>query len=78
MVEMSDVITETSLISSAVIDTTSAYARDLTEEELHQMIDIPLEGGLLDVEVNKEGEFQSEGVEVGLLDVEVNRGAIFH
>lgn len=51
VVEMSEVVVETSLISSAVIDKDASYLDNYTEEELHQMIDIPLEGGLLDIEV---------------------------
>ena len=52
MVEVSEVVVETSLISSAVINTKPCYLKDYTEEELHQMIDIPLEGGLLEIEVS--------------------------
>lgn len=48
---MDKLMVENSLISSAVIDTKSAYLEGYSNEELHQMMDIPLEGGLLEIHV---------------------------
>ena len=52
MVNVTEVIVETSLIASNIVDLPAIYLEDCSEEELHQMVDIPLEGGLLDIEVN--------------------------
>lgn len=53
MIDLTEVIVETSLIASNIIDDIpAAYLAECSEEELHQMVDIPLEGGLLDVEVS--------------------------
>ena len=51
MVDITEVIVETSLIASNIIDVPASYLEDCTEEELNEMVDIPLEGGLLDIEV---------------------------
>ena len=51
MVDISEVFVETSLITSIVIDPKASYLVGYSAEELHQMIDIPLEGGLLGVQV---------------------------
>lgn len=61
LVELSEVKTETSLIASAVIDTKAPYLEGYSQEELHQMIDIPLEGGLLDVQVSRGLKVSTEG-----------------
>ncbi len=64
MVDITEVIVETSLIASNVIDLPASYLEDCSEEELNQMVDIPLEGGLLDVEVGhrKQVFFQGGGL----------------
>ena len=53
VVHASDVIVETSLVSSVVVDTKASYLDGYSREELQQMIDIPLQGGLLEVQVSR-------------------------
>ncbi len=55
MVNVSEILVETSLIASAVVDTKASYVEGYSVEELTQMIDIPLEGGLLEVQVSYNG-----------------------
>ena len=51
VVQVSDMIVETSLVCSVVVDTKASYLDGYSAEELQQMIDIPLQGGLLEVQV---------------------------
>ena len=51
MITMQKCVTETSLISSAVFHTDPTNLDGFTEEDINKLIDIPLEGGLLQIEV---------------------------
>ena len=51
MVTMVDVVVETSLVSSAVLLEDTCHLDGFTEEDKGKYVDIPLEGGLLQIEV---------------------------
>ena len=51
MVSMVDMMVETSLVSSAVLLEDTSRLDGFTEEDKGKFIDIPLEGGLLQIEV---------------------------
>lgn len=53
MVSMVDMMVETSLVSSAVLLEDISRLDGFTEEDKGKFIDIPLEGGLLKIEVCK-------------------------
>ena len=48
---MVDVVVETSLVSSAVLLEDTSRLDGFTEEDKGKFVDIPLEGGLLQIEV---------------------------
>ena len=48
---MVDVVVETSLVSSAVLLEDTHHLDGFTEEDRGKYVDIPLEGGLLQIEV---------------------------
>lgn len=51
MITMQKCVTETSLISSAVLHGDPSNLDGYTAEDANKLIDIPLEGGLLQIEV---------------------------
>ena len=51
MVSMVDTVVETSLVSSAVLLEDTSRLDGFTEEDKGKFVDIPLEGGLLQIEV---------------------------
>lgn len=51
MVSIVDTVVETSLVSSAVLLEDTSHLDGFTEDDKGKYVDIPLEGGLLHIEV---------------------------
>ena len=78
MVSMVDMMVETSLVSSAVLLEDTSRLDGFTEEDKGKFIDIPLEGGLLKIEVCMDSIYVHAYVYIGPVEGVAKLNTLLH